>query len=374
MTRAIAGSVLVVAVLLAACDDAPIGPVPPTADAQLSAAPQVPPGRQCPPHHDYLVNTESSLRAAVTVAKPGSVIAIQGVIQVVQDLAITTPGIVLTCAAPGAGLEAAGANPGDLVTTLVTITASDVHVTHLALDGHAAVATVVAFGDAALPAVRDVIVEDNSLVCGTGALCIEFAERIQGGRIVRNTIEGVGIGYAIWVTGSPLTTLEGTRIEDNGMTALAPAATALAGIRLVRAEGLVVRGNRIEGPWRNGISATVVSRSRISDNLIEGPSLSGVITLSSFVPGDGLNESLIAHNHIHGASQVGIGLAVGCGNQWVLNDVSGNGLGMVLNPRTGNNRVLTADPSHVSDFGAFDCNADGTVDPNVVVVAQKPGS
>ena len=371
--RAIPGTLLLVAMLLAACDQASIGPVTPSADAQLSAVPQVPPTPKCPAHHDYLVTTESSLRDALVSAKPGSVIAIQGVIQVFQDLAITTPRIVLTCAAAGAGLVAAGTNPGDLVAVLVTITASGVQVKELALDGHAALAAVVAFGDDALPAVRDVVVEGNALVCGTDALCVQFALHVEGGRIARNTIEGVGINYAIWVTGSSLNKLKNTRIEDNAVTALAPSATDLAGIRLRRAEGLVIRGNRIQGPWRNGISISIVSRSTISDNVIEGPSVAGLTTPSAFVPGDGLNESLIAHNQIHGVGSAGIGLGVGCGNLWVLNDVRGNGFGMVLNPRTGNNRVLTADPSQVSDLGAFDCDGDGTLDPNVVVLAPKSG-
>jgi hypothetical protein len=312
------------------------------------------------------------LRSALARAKPGNVIAIKGMIQITRDLQISTPGIVLTCDKAGSGLQAAGTNPGDFVQTLLLVTASGVQVNHLVVDSRAAHAALVALGSDGLPAVQDVVFEDNSIQCATDELCVEFLGNVEGGRISRNEITGEGTNVAIRlfarITFEGTSLVRGTRVEDNVLTAPTNVASALWGLEMAFADRIVVTGNTIHGPWRIGMHAVNLSNSTIRNNVIDGPRQFGILVPRSFTPDEGLNGSSVALNRIRGTGEAAISLNVGCGNDWYLNDISGNGSGMFLLAPTGNNRVTTTEPNLINDAGAYDCDGDGVNDPNTIIV------
>ena len=102
---------LAAAALLGACrNDQPVGPPPTGADltVQLSQSDRA----ACPHSATVIVRDEQSLRAALAAARPGDVIALDGLIAVSSDVFVTTERVTLTCATRGSGLTV---RPGAVV-------------------------------------------------------------------------------------------------------------------------------------------------------------------------------------------------------------------------------------------------------------------
>jgi len=88
------------------------------------------PSFTCPTNPTVTVSDEVALRAALSAAHPGDVIAINGTVAITADDTIFTDGVTITCATPGSGLVAM-----PTVVDMLTIAARGDVVTGLTLDG-----------------------------------------------------------------------------------------------------------------------------------------------------------------------------------------------------------------------------------------------
>src|SRR5436190_333379 len=149
--------------------------------------------------------------------------------------------------------------------------------------------------------------------------------------------------------------------------------------RGVVVDGLVLDGSRasdapwvavnvISGPWRNGISVTRLSHSQIQRNQISGAVVDGIRTASFGGVLRGAAQNLFASNQVSGAGRAGIFADRACSNQFASNDLRGNAgdLGLFLTDTTGANVVAGVNNAVVIDNGAFDCDGDGRLDPNII--------
>jgi len=84
----------------------------------------------CPIPANVVVTDEAGLATALAAAYPGEVIGLAAFFGITVDVAVTTPNVMLTCAAPGAGIFAA---PGAGVIELFTAGANGVVVDRLVL-------------------------------------------------------------------------------------------------------------------------------------------------------------------------------------------------------------------------------------------------
>ena len=139
-------------------------------------------------------------------------------------------------------------------------------------------------------------------------------------------------------------------------------------IRSFDADNIVIADNVISGPWRNGISPTRLSHSQIQRNQISGAVVDGIRTASFGGVLRGAAQNLFASNQVSGAGRAGIFADRACSNQFASNDLRGNAgdLGLFLTDTTGANVVAGVNNAVVIDNGAFDCDGDGRLDPNII--------
>src|SRR5436189_32308 len=285
---------------------------------------------------------DTTLRAALKGARPADVIAVSGTIEVTADDTIATDNVTLTCATPGSGLVARGLEVVDMITVL----ARGVVVDGLVLDGsRASDAPWFAFNDGETAFAQDVRFTNNTVTCTLFGACA-FVAGGTGAVVSDNQFQATDAftGVHLQANGPdpnvvfPIR-IDGARIERNTIVALTPSVGVRFGaIRPFDADNIVIADNVISGPWRNGISPTRLSHSQIQRNQISGAVGSGIFADRA------------------------------CSNQFASNDLRGNAgdLGLFLTDTTGANVVAGVNNAVVIDNGAFDCDGDGRLDPNII--------
>ena len=326
----------------------------------------------CAANPTVTVSDDTTLRAALKAAHPGDVIAVSGTIEVTADDTIATDNVTLTCATPGSGLVARGLE----VVDMVTVTARGVAVDGLVLDGsRASDAPWFAFNDGETAFAQDVRFTNNTVTCTLFGACA-FVVGGTGAVVSDNQFQATDAftGVHLQANGPdpnvvfPIR-IDGARIERNTIVALTPSVGVRFGaIRPFDADNIVIADNVISGPWRNGISTTRLSHSQIQRNQISGAVVDGIRTASFGGVLRGAAQNLFASNQVSGAGRAGIFADRACSNQFASNDLRGNAgdLGLFLTDTTGANVVAGVNNAVVIDNGAFDCDGDGRLDPNII--------
>ncbi len=326
----------------------------------------------CAANPTVTVSDDTTLRAALKAARPGDVIAVSGTIEVTADDTIATDNVTLTCATPGSGLVARGLEVVDMITVL----ARGVVVDGLVLDGSRALdAPWFAFNDGETAFAQDVRFTNNTVTCTLFGACA-FVAGGTGAVVSDNQFQATDASTGIHLQANgpdpnvvfPIR-IDGARIERNTIVALTPSVGVRFGaIRPFDADNIVIADNVISGPWRNGISTTRLSHSQIQRNQISGAVVDGIRTSSFGGVLRGAAQNLFASNQVSGAGRAGIFADRACSNQFAYNDLRGNAgdLGLFLTDTTGANVVAGVNNAVVIDNGAFDCDGDGRLDPNII--------
>lgn len=216
---------------------------------------------------------------------------------------------------------------------------------------------------------EDVTVADNDIACGSGS-CV-FSIGTPRALITRNRLLATASGSGIHVQGSSGVT-DGTRVEQNTVTATAPSTNSLfGGIRVRDGEGIVVANNLVTGPWQNSVIITSVLGGEVSRNELRDAIRFGILFGSNNIPAvrplvDGLT---VRNNRVTDAGG-GAGVQFSCRNVFVGNNLNGNSVGAEFFAESGAN-TLVGNGTIVVDNGAMDCDGDGKVDPNVITGAKR---
>jgi hypothetical protein len=334
------------AIALAACREATVGPA--TQQAPAFAVTGV---AACPTPANFVVSDEAGLLAALAAASPGQVIAVSGTIAVTADVSITTPGITLTCASPGAGLTAQGG-----VVDMLNALANGVTVERLVLDASNV------DGPYQAGFVAGVRLTNNRVICGLGVCA--FFQGTPGAIVADNQFVSNGSVTGIHLQGG----IDGSRVERNTIVWSAPCCgTAFGGIRARDGSGVVISGNVVRGPWLTSFFPVNLSSSLVEQNRLEGATAYGILGGGPAVGGFSIADNLFRANRITGAGAAGIFLRKACRNTLVGNDLQGNAgnLGLIFDVTTGAN-TFVGNQNDVIDNGAFDCTGDGVEDPNII--------
>jgi len=317
----------------------------------------------CPASPTFVVSDEVGLTAALGAAQPGDVIALSGLFPVTTDVNITTEGLRLTCADPGAGVFA---QPGGFVSGFVSVLASRVTIDDVVLDASQAFDASGALLDAVdVVEAEHVQFLNNTVQCG--ALCL-FGVLSPGAIIAHNQFEAAG--FLTFSGVHLLTGMEGTRIEGNTIIATAPVAPSPFGAIRVRADSnVVVADNVVRGPWSNSMAVLALAHSRVEGNRLEGARRFGLRL-------DASDDNIVHNNRVFGAESGGIFASQACRNKLIGNDLNGNGgnIGVIFDATTGANVMvipLGSTSDVIDDGGNLDCNGDGVGDPNIIT---GPGS
>ena len=335
----------------------------------VTTGPAASPG-PCPAAPTRTVSDEAGFRNAIVTAVPGAVIAIQGMIGLTQDDTIRTVGVTITCATPGSGLFAvAGGGAQDML----TVDARKVTVDHLVLDaGQAAEGPYLSENDGVTAFAESTTFTNNIVTCPPNGVCALVAGGI-GAVVSDNRFQALGpfTGIQLQTNGADgEIRIDGARVERNTLVATAPATGPRQGaIRPFDVVNLVIADNTAIGPWRAGVSATRLASSRVSGNTFQGAFQYGIETsnLSPALDPGRVTSTLFSGNRIGEAGLAGVFAHLACSNAFIGNDLEatpGN-VGLLFDVASGAN-TYAGDRSVVVDNGAFDCNGDGTNDPNIM--------
>jgi parallel beta-helix repeat protein len=350
LTRAV--SLVLAAAAAAACADQPVTSAARAGDPRLSSA------AACPASPTVVVHTEAELRAAVASSAPGDVIAISGDIPLAAPVMVTTPGITLTCAAPGAGLRFA---PG-FWDVLLELYEPNITVSGLVLDAEYGFAPVVGFTDGRPGDLPNIRLIGNELECGY-TFCIFFAG-VPGMQITDNHFKGdeTLFGLQIQGAGTGLVVSRNVIENEDGYPAL------YGGIRVRVASDVTITHNEIRD-WSNGIVLTDVYDSRVEHNRIDGSLRDGIdfaLILSSRISFSGVS---VRGNQVSNSGRAGISVRGACWNTFEGNNAHDNPVTVRFEATTGDN-LYRGSHEVVQDGGNFDCDLDGDIDPNVISGAQ----
>ncbi|HEX2207409.1 MAG TPA: right-handed parallel beta-helix repeat-containing protein [Longimicrobium sp.] len=365
----LATSLVLAAAALAACADQPTTPSARSAGPSLSSA------AACAASPTAVVSTDAELRAAVAAAQPGDVIAISGTIILPTQVTLTTPGITLTCAGPGAGLQVVEGSRG----VLLEIAARDITVTGLHLDAEYAFGAIVGFNvfDEDFSGIR---VTHNNIGCGY-TVCVFFVGT-QGTHITDNHFEGDSTNTGIQfqapyrdAAGIPINPPDDVVISRNVMETEDSYPSSIYGaIRVRDGSNATITHNDVGYGWTSGIVLTNVFNSRVEHNRINGAlnygiAVAEIVSLPVTLRGVSFTGNQVSHSGIAAMS-----IARACGNVFTGNNVQGNDRGAVFLASTGAN-VWRGNPGVVEDGGSFDCDGDGSVDPNQITgTSVAPGA
>jgi hypothetical protein len=299
--------------------------------------------------------------AAIAAASPGQVIGVSGNISVSADVIISTPGITLTCASAGAGLTAQ-ASVYDMLNAL----ARGVSVERLVLDGsNAQDGPFLAQDDTGARFTR------NRVTCGPG-ICALFSGT-PGAVVTDNQFVSNGSETGLHMQRGGLNAgagNDGARVERNTVVATAPSGSPqFGGLRIRDGVGVTIAGNVVLGPWQNSAALTDLTKSLVTLNRLQGAVVYGILSRAnvSFLGPVSMSGDLFLANRISGAGSAGIFFRSACRNTFVGNNLQGNpaNVGLIFDATTGAN-VYLGNPSLVVDNGAFDCDGDGQLDPNII--------
>jgi hypothetical protein len=221
---------------------------------------------------------------------------------------------------------------------------------------------------------EDVTFADNIMTCGSGS-CVFFSGTPRAW-ITGNRLTAAAAVSGIHVQGSAAAEMagatDGTRVEQNTVTATAPSTNGLfGGIRVRDGSGIVVTDNLVTGPWQNSVIITAVLGGEVARNELRGASQYGILFGSNNIPAvrplvDGV---AVRNNRVTGAGG-GAGVQFTCRSVFVGNSLNGNVRGVEFFPESGAN-TLVGNGTIVFDNGAMDCDSDGQLDPNMISGAKR---
>lgn len=337
----------------------------PTAAPPDPAVPQfgVRAATTCPTAPDVVVTDEAGLLAALAAASPGDVIALDGFFEVTAAVFIGTDGITLTCATPGSGLAAqSGAGVG----FLLRVRGRRIAVDHLVLDGSATTrGPYEAWFDGGIRAAEDPRLTNSRVTCGPDE-CAFFVGTPRA-IVSDNHFESATSITGVHLQGSGGRT-DGSRVERNTIVATAPSTNPLfGGIRARDGSGLVIASNVVIGPWANSLSPSEVSQSVIEGNWLIRAASFGIRTSTNALVDISSADNVFRNNRAALAGVAGAFVFRACRNLFSGNSFQGNAgnLGAIFDVSSGAN-TLVGNQTVVIDNGAFDCDGDGTNDPNII--------
>ena len=340
----------------AACREPTTGPATPGAPAfDISGA------AACPTGATFIVTDEASLRAAISAATPGNVIALNGFFALTADVAITTPSVTLTCATPGSGLFAP---PGFGGLWLLQVLAGGVTVDRLVLDGgQAPEGPYVAGTDGTLVFFADTArLTNNRVTCGSPNGECAFLVGTRNAVVADNSFASAGSATGIHLQSG----IDGSRVERNTIVTTAPSGgELLGGIRVRDGSDVVVADNIVQGPWGNSIATTNLAGSHFEHNRLTGATAYGVRFGAVL-----MTHNAFQNNQITGAGSAAIFVQWACSNTFLGNNLEGNGRrpSAIFDATTGANVLVLVGAKNlvIDNGGGFDCDGDGVGDPNII--------
>jgi parallel beta-helix repeat protein len=357
LTRA--ASFVLAAAALAACADQPTTP------AFRATGPSLASAKACAASPTTVVSTEAELRTAVAAAQPGDVIAVSGTIPLAQSVVLATPGITLTCAQPGAGLKVGEGNTG----VLLEMEAGGITVSALELDAKTAFGAILAFSfQQHLSGIR---ITGNHVACGYTVCVLLVGTRDT--HVTDNHFAGDSTNTGIQFQspgrlpdGTPVFPVDDVVISRNVLETSKSYPNGIYGaIRIRDGSNATISHNDVRAGWTNGVALTNVYDSRVDQNRIDGALYYGVDVPQIVARPIALARVSFTGNHITNSGRSAIWPARACYNTFTGNNVQDNKRGAIFLTSTGAN-VWRGNPGEVEDRGSFDCDGDGTVDPNVI--------
>ncbi len=310
----------------------------------------------CPLTPTIVVNDETGLDAAVTGASPGDVIAIDGLIELVNShgggngITVATDDVTITCASAGSGLF--GPSGGDFA--LLFVSGDRVSVNRLSLDGRQVTTAYIATGN-------DPIFTRNHVRCG--AVCSWF-QGSSGPYVAHNSYDATDAGVA---TFSAIQIQAGTTdavVERNDVVG-----AGVTGIRLRSGINHTLELNSVAGGWASSMLVIPIGVP-LTGTTVKSNQLDGAVNFGLVVGGQGFiaTGNVVQNNIIKNGGQGGVSVRQACDNTFRGNNLQGNapGVGLVFNADTGAN-LYTGNKGVAVDNGNFDCDGDGQPDPNVIV-------
>lgn len=263
---------------------------------------------------------------------------------------------------------------------LLVMEAANATVRGLVLDGNSAQWPVYAINGAGWggPNVSNVAITGNQITCGWSG-CV-FVVGVSSSVVSNNRLEarhraGTGIHLQAFNPAAKYLMTDDARIEDNVVTALVPVGSfAFGAIRPRDGSDMVVRGNRVVGPWSNGIAMAEVRNSVFERNVVEGATRSGLFFASNPFSPVSVSGSLYRANEMTSLNGPTAFLQKACGNVLVGNRFTApaNVPTVAFARSTGSNELLGSSAG-VEDNGDFDCDGDGVSDPNGITGKTHKG-
>lgn len=368
LTRA--ASLVLAAAALAACADQPTTP------GALAAGPRLSTAGACAASPTAVVGTQAQLNAALAAAQPGDVIAVTGTIEIEGSVLISTPGITLTCAEPGAGLELADeSRPFGI---LVELAAGNTTISGLSLDAEYSYAAIAAFNlfNEDFSGIR---VTGNEIECGY-TTCVFFVGT-RGTQVTDNHFEGDSTNTGIQfqapyrtAQGIPINPVDDAVISRNVLETDASYPSGVYGaIRVRDGSNVTISQNQVGAGWTNGVALTNVYDSQVDQNRLDGALYYGITTVDIVARPVMLSGVSFTGNRITNSGRSAVWIGRACYNTFTGNNVQHNDRGAIFLTSTGAN-VWRGNPGEVQDRGSFDCDGDGAVDPNQITGARASAS
>lgn len=362
LTRA--AFLVLAAAALAACADQPAAPAARAAGPSRAAA------SACAASPTAVASSEAELRAAVAAAQPGDVIAISGTVSLASVVSVATAGITITCAEPGAGLDLADGNRG----MLLDLRASGITISGLRLDAEYGFGAILAFHFGQdLSGIR---IAGNHVRCGYTVCMLMVGTRDT--HVTDNHLAGDSTNTGIQFQSpgrladmTPIFPVDNVVISRNLIETSKSYPNGIYGaIRVRDGSNATISHNEIRAGWTNGIALTNVYDSRVDQNRIDGALYYGIDVPQIVVRPIALSGVWFTGNQITNSGRSAIWPARACYNTFTGNNVQNNDRGAIFLASTGAN-VWRGNPGKVQDRGSFDCDGDGSVDPNVISGARS---
>jgi len=209
--------------------------------------------------------------------------------------------------------------------------------------------------------VDSMLVEDNVIACGERTCGYVHIGPHTTLRRNRATSHGSRTGLRIQ-RGT-----DGSVIEDNVVILDGPPSPLdTAGIRAHGGTGVVIRRNRVEGPWRDGILVLYLDAPLVEQNEVRGAAEFGMLYFGDY--------GTVTANRLNGGSEAGLGVGFGCYNTFrgnLLNPLPGAPAAW-FDELTGGN-LFEGAGSSVVDLGNHDCDDADGADPNRITGLRVPG-
>ena len=326
---------------------------------------------------NLVATSEAQLNALVATSQPGDVIAVSGMIQM-SDAVRPRAGTTLTCAASGDGLAT---GPGYTYWDLIEILEPNVTVQGMRLIGHN---VDVVYAERSRFEIDGVAVNGaNARVLGNDVTCngmsCVFFSGVSNATVADNVFTASDVYSGIHVQGgaAPYNT-DGLQVRRNRLIATNHTGSPVFGaIRPRDGANMIISENTIVGPWSNGIATQGTLDATFERNTVDGARRYGLFVgagINQGTGGIGVRRLLARNNTLSGAENA-IRVNAACTNVFVANKLgSASGTPVFFTTTTGANNLMGGDNSVNVDNGSFDCDGDGTVDPNFLTGRKRAGA